>query len=367
MYRPITALCALLFLASCGEDDQGGQAEPAIRAIKSIVVTARAGHQARRISGVTEAEVVTDLAFEISGRVLNIPGEIGDTVAEGDLIAEIDREPYLLKVEKARGKVDDARAQLRDAAAKYGQQRQLFDQGFASKAAFDSARAKRDTAESGVDVALSELQIAQRDLKLTKLLAPLDGRISEKHVEKFTEVSPGQKIVQVSSSGRLEVNVSVPETLVRNLKLGADVGIEFPTMPGRKATGKIAEIGARAGTGNAFPVTIKLDEDETALQAGMTAEVTFTFQTAATGRAFMLPLTAVLPGSEHETATIFVYDKDASVVRKRMVTIVNLRDNDLEVAGEIQEGDIVAIAGVSFLADGMKVNLLDPGQAGPVQ
>jgi len=45
------------------------------------------------------------------------------------------------------------------------------------------------------------------------------------------------------------------------------------------------------------------------------------------------------------------------------VQVVNVHNNELEITGDVKKGDIVAVAGVSFLVDGMKVKLLDPKQA----
>ena len=77
----------------------------------------------------------------------------------------------------------------------------------------------------------------------------------------------------------------------------------------------------------------------------------------------MLPVTAVLATKSNGAGIVFAYNKVAGAVQPRKVQVVNVRDNELEIAGDIKVGDIVAVAGVSFLVDGMKVKLLDPAQA----
>ena len=259
--RPI-ALGVLLALAGCEEEQ--APPEPPVRAIKTFVVSERAGEQSRQIAGVTEAAVVTDLAFESSGRMTEIAVDVGDTVAKDQVIAKLDPEPFNLRIASSRGQAVDAEAKLADAEAKFKQQEDLFKQGFATKTAYDTALANRDSARSNLEVARSQLKLAERDLERAELKAPFAGSITAKHVERFTEVTPGQQIVQVSGDGNIKVNAAVPEGLVRRLQPGQTVSVSFPTLNDQTATGKITQIGARASTTNSFPVTVVLDENETA-------------------------------------------------------------------------------------------------------
>lgn len=350
-------VCAALAGALAGCEEPKSAAPLPVRAIKYMTVKARAADQVRRISGVVEAGTVTDLSFEVSGQVNKISVDIGDHVAAGAPIAMLDSEPYRLKVDTARGELGRAQAQLKDARQKFSQQQKLYKSGFTTKTKFDTATANLKSAESQLSIARTKLSIAERDLRKTALKAPFRGRISQKYVDQFTEVAAGQRIVQIHTEGDMKVEASVPESLVRELKTGSPVTVYFPTLGNLKSGGKIEDIGSRAGTANAFPVKISLDRQFPELRPGMSAEVALRFSTKATGTAFLLPLAAVLPEGKRR-ASIFVYDKKQGVVRKRKIQVVNVRDNDLEVTGELKEGDIVAIAGVSFLADNMKVRLM---------
>lgn len=352
--------CALI-LAACEEEKP--VVEAPIRAIKTIVVTERAGTQERRIAGLTESSIVTDLAFQVGGRIVTMDAEVGDRVEKGAVIAALDAEPFKLRIRTAAGRVADAEAKLKDTEAKFKQQSTLFDKGFATKTAFDSALSALNSAKSAVDVALAEQEISKRDMRQTTLTSPLSGNVTEKYVERFSEISTGQKIVQVSADGGLKVKASVPEGLVRRLSVNDAVQVSFPTLEGRLEPGKITEVGTRAGSTNSFPVTIILDNPVTDLQPGLTAEISFTYKTEATGKAFLLPVTAVLATEPTVGGTVFVYDPAAGVVRQKKVQVDNVHNNQLEITGDVKKGDIVAVAGVSFLVDGMKVKLLDPKQA----
>lgn len=335
-----------------------------------MTVSERASDQLRRIAGVVQAGTTTEIAFEIAGQVTKLPFGIGDQVTRGQAVGQLDRERYTLQRETSQGELQSAQAQRRDAEKKYAQQKELFDKGYATKTAFDSALATLESARSQVEIARSKVSIAERDVNKTTLLAPFSGRVSAKYVEVFTEVSAGQQILQLHSEGDQEVVASVPETLIESLSVGDPVDVRFtstgetPGVSDKSTQGTIAEIGSQATAANAFQVVAKLDTQVPGIRPGMSAEITFRFETQATGRAFLLPTAAVLPDATARKGFVYTFDAGSGIVQKRKVSILNIRDNLLEVDGDLKAGDVIAVAGLSFLSDGMAVRLLNkaPGQ-----
>ncbi len=350
----------LLLAAGCTDPEPPGPTTP--RTVKTMVVEELAGEQIRVIAGTTEADVITELAFEVGGRLTNFDLTLGQSVRAGTAIGTLDAEPYRLRVISARGQLDQAEARVAEIQSQFQRIEDIYHKGFVSKSEFETALANLDSARASVQIAQTQQQLAQRDLSLTQLNSPIDGTITAKYVEQFTDVKPGQAVVQISALGRLKVNTSVPETLLRDISIGDAVRVEFPDREGKSTAGKIVEIGARAANTNTFPVVVMLDEPVDNLPAGVAAEVTFSFATSATGAAFLLPMTAVLPSGEDQQGTIFVFDPTTESVGARIVTILNVEGNRLEVTGNVAAGDIVAVAGVPFLHDGMAVRLL-PGAA----
>jgi len=369
MWRKFLILFLLPVLTACEEEKP--VVEAPVRAIKSLVVKQRAGEQVRRIAGIVEANLVTDIAFEVPGRILELQVEVGDKVDTGSLIARLDPEPYLLKIQSTQAQLNEAKAKLRDATAKFAQQSTLHKKGFATRTVFDTAQANLDSATSTVKLTKSALELSQRDFKKSTLIVPISGQVSEKYVEKFSEITAGQKIVEISSDGQMKIKSTVPEGLVQRLKIGDSVEVSFPTileehggeMIAQKGSGRIIEIAGSAGAASSYPVTARLASNHPEAKPGMTVEVSFKYSTAATGTAFMLPISAVLATAEKNSGAIFVFDKKENRVNKRTINVLNVRDNELEVTGEIKAGDIVAVAGVSFLEDKMNVTLLKTSKA----
>ena len=94
------------------------------------------------------------------------------------------------------------------------------------------------------------------------------------------------------------------------------------------------------------------------LHAGMSAEVAFTFASTVSAKtAFMAPLSAILAGEAQEHY-VYVFDTESSSVSRRKIVVRDIRNNRVEITGNLKGGDIIATAGVPFLREGQKVQLM---------
>jgi RND family efflux transporter MFP subunit len=355
-------VCACALVLTACEEEETAPKEEVIRSIKHMTLGERAGAQERRIAGLVAASVSTDVAFETSGQVVELLREIGDEVNAGDLMARLDPEPYQLRVAEAENGLAQANATLEDAQKKFDQQKRLRQQGFATQTALDSAEATLKNAQGAVGVATSQVDLARRDLAKTDLKAPFEGVIARRSVDVFQEVSGGQVIYSIQSAGDDKIEASLPETLINTVSLGTEVEVRFPPLGGLAVKGTIDTISPLTGDANAYPIEILLETTPTGLRPGMSAEVVFLFASAETGKAFVVPLSAVLPNPEPGgDANVYVFDQGTKTLQKRAVQVVNVRNNELQVLGDLAEGEIIATAGVSFLYDGMQVELFDAG------
>lgn len=351
-----STLC--LALVACEEEAVDNTPDP-VRAIKHTVLGDRAGAQERRIAGIVTAAVSSNVAFETNGQIVALLRKAGDRVRAGELIAQLDPIPFELQVSQAQNSFAQAEASLEDARKKFAQQEKLFQEGFATQTAFDSAKATFLNAQGAVGVAQSELNLAKRDLTKTDLKAPFDGVVGLRQVEVFEEVTGGEPIYSIQTSGEDEVEASLPETMINQVTLGSIVEVSFPPLAGAVVPGEVTEIAPLAGDANAYPIKVSLTRIPPELRPGMSAEVIFRFDTEETGEAFIVPLSALLPDDADGSSTIFVYDPATSRVSAREVTVTNLEDNQLVISGDLQAGEIIATAGVSFLHDGMETTLFD--------
>jgi len=73
----------------------------------------------------------------------------------------------------------------------------------------------------------------------------------------------------------------------------------------------------------------------------------------------LIPFNAFAPGDKETTSSIFVFDPKTSTVKKTQIEAQDSVDNNIVVTKGVKPGDIVAIAGVSYLRDGQKVKLME--------
>ena len=357
--RPLGAIAltaAALMAAGCQEVEQTDR--NVIRSIQWMEVSNGAARQQRLIAGIVKPVDSTALSFESAGKIAKLHVDLGDRVRTGDVIAELDVKPFRLKVDAARANLARARAINQDRRQEYERQKKLFEGKWVAQAKVDAVLAAFEASQSGVKVAASQVKLAERDLEMAVIRAPFDGAISKKTANAFQEVAAGQAVVQLSGESDLEIVTNVPPSLINTLKVGNTVRVSFPSLPDRSVQADIREIGTRAQEANSFPVKLRLAGAVEGLHAGMSAEVAFTFASSHGAKAaFMAPLSAILAGEAQEHY-VFVYDAGNSSVTRRKIEVRDIRDNRVEITGNLKGGDIIATAGVPFLREGQKVELM---------
>ncbi len=125
-------------LSGCAEE-ASPPASPVVRAVKTMVISARATTQVRRIAGVTEAGLVTELSFEVGGRIVELNVDEGDAVQKGQRLARLDEEPFQIAERSAKASLASARARLVDAETKLKQQSDLIKRGYTSRQEYETA------------------------------------------------------------------------------------------------------------------------------------------------------------------------------------------------------------------------------------
>jgi len=345
-------------VSGCG-DDVAKPAPVPPRAIKYMKVGSDTIVDQRTFAGVVRAGTRSNVAFEAVGRVLEMSAKVGDEVRQGELLARLDPRPLQLQVSQAEFTLRQAEATLKDARSKHGQQRGLWEKRLSTRTAYDTALANFRNAEGQLGIARDQLELRKRDLDKSKLIAPFAGRIAEKKVEVFEETKAGEAIYVVQTEGENEVQVSIPEALISSISMGLLAKVKFPPLNGASADARVTEISPQAGDANAFPVTLRLSKSPDGLRPGMSAETTFSFDTARRGKAFSVPVGALKPDVATNKAIVFVFDPEKGTVSERAVQVVGVDGNTPQIIGALKPGDIIATAGVGHMYDGMKVRLLD--------
>jgi len=365
--RQLSIALGLLILATgCREETVPPELPP--RAIQWQRVSATPTLQRRVLSGIVTAVSDTKLAFEVGGTVQLVEVSLGDRVEEGQALAQLDPEPLELAVRDAEATLAAARARREEARATFSRFDEAAATGAVAQQELDAARATRDARDSQFDAAEARLGLARRDLRRSVLRAPFTGVVSRRQIEPAMQVTTGQTAFEMDSAkSGLRVEVQMPETLIARVRQGDRVEVGFPSKtPGIDASARsvavVSEVGTRVGAGNSFPVRADLEDPPAALRPGLTAEVTFSLSPrggAVEGlEGFLIPIAAVRAEPD-DGFSVFVYDDATFTVKRRTVQTGGVGDDVIVVLEGLEEGDVIATAGVSFLRDGQTVTLLD--------
>jgi RND family efflux transporter MFP subunit len=351
---------AVVALVACREEPELIEQ---VRAIKTVTVAETAGGATRQFSGIVQATDSSSLSFQIGGTVQEIRVDIGDQVTKDQVIAVLDKEPFELDVQSAEAELRKAQSDEQHKKAEYERRRSLYERDVASKSELDVALYAYRKATSDVQNARAKLNLARRDLLYTTLRAPFDGSVAARSVDAFVEVPAGQEIVRLDAKGTLEVAFDIPETIISRVAKGASVSIALPTVRDQPIAGNITFIGSAAGTANAFPAKARLIDPPDAIHPGMTADVTLPLASSdAQETAYLVPITALAPADGPEQGYVFVYDAASSTVQRKPVRIRPGVGTDalVPIQEGVQAGDVIAVAGVTFLTDGQRVKLMQP-------
>ena len=350
----VLPLCWLL--AAC--EEEAPEVVEEIRAIKTITVSECSSGKLRKFPGILEAVDTSSLSFEVGGNTREVNVNVGDQVEEGQVLATLDKTPFQINVEGAEAERGRAKAQLAEKDTDYVRQKTLLDKGWVAEAAYDQAKAARDSATNQVSFTVSKLNLARRDLEKTVLVAPYKGVIASKFVDPFQEVARGEKVFEMYAEGAMEVVVTIPENAIADIYVGLPAEITFPAERVSAQKGRVSEVGTVASEANAFPVKVALLDPPDEVFPGMTAEAALLLAANTEDVSYLVPVSALAGGDEPGSGFIFVFDPATSTVVKTTIRGGGVRDNRVVINEGIEAGNVIAVAGVSFLRDGQKVKLM---------
>lgn len=364
----ILTLVAIL-LVGCDEMDAAeGEVAAPVRGLVTTVVESTEQSTVRRYPGVLEPGEITSLSFEVAGKLGKLDLTVGQRVSKGDVLARLDSEQF-------ENEIDTAAAALREVLATFNQAKEdlerseaLLAKGVVTRVRRDNDRTTFKEVEAQVTQARKALATAEEDLKETVMTAPFDGIINSVDEDSFATVSSGTIVTSIYSASSYEVSFSVNFDTISKLVVGTPAKLRLADDPDVVLPLVVSELGDRADTVSSYPVVVALTEDHPLIKSGMAVEVSFEFKLP-TAEGHLIPISAAIaegqiPRGAGPTAIVpismFVYDPETSTVKRREVLMAGLRENKFLVIEGLKPGEHVAVAGVSFLRDGMKVKLLEP-------
>lgn len=230
------------------------------------------------IVAIGRAHAVKDVqvAAQVEGVVADVKADLGDPVAEGDVIVKVDDWSYVLDVAQAEANLALAEAEFSDAVDALKRAEELFSRNAGSEKARNTARTALAVAESNRAFREAALARVQRHLEDTAIAAPFSGHVATRHIEVGSFVRSGDAVATIVDISSIVVRFDLIERDYARLAVGAKGTIVFEALPDQSFSGTITRLGPSAKEGiDTFPVEIVLPNKPLTLKPGYTARITF--------------------------------------------------------------------------------------------
>ncbi len=315
--------------------------------VMAVSVKAAPSFREVRFFGVTRSLKQAVIAPLVSGRLDSRSVEVGEAVLSGEEIARIDSSEYSHLVAMKKAALSEGMAALRQGEADLKRTSGLYQEKVVSTQNMERQSTLVRRLRANCEVLKSQLKEAERKLKETHIRAPFDGVVSRVCSEPGEYLIPGTPVVELANRD-VELQISVPETMLGSVKKGERLRIHFPMLDKKEISGKVLSVGEALGDdqkGVLFPVRIGLSQVGW-LRSGMTAEALF--ELPVKGR-FLVPVVAVCNGDGERNSVFVVRDGVAIMVPVWPKEAIG---DSVTLEGDIKEGDLVVIGGHAFLSDG---------------
>ena len=276
------ALAATLAVVSsaCGDGEAATSAAPT-----RLTATVRRGDLVLRAEATGTVEPVrkVEVKSKASGEILRLHADVGDQVAAGTLLAEIDPRDVRNNYDQVQANLEVARARAQIAEAQLDRSNQLLAANVITQQEHENARLDNTNAQAELVRAQTNFELAQLQLNDVSIRAPMDGTIIQKNVEEGAviqsasqNVSGGTALFMMADLAEMQVRTLVDETDVGMLQAGQPAQVSVEAFSDRAFEGVIAKIEPQAVVEQnvtMFPVIISLDNTSGLLRPGMNAEV----------------------------------------------------------------------------------------------
>lgn len=310
-YRlPLAVAAALSLLAATGFALWGGEIGP-----PPVSVVAERGDVEETVTalGNLQPRDYVDVGAQVSGQLKTIAVEIGDTVKQGDLLAEIDARVQQAKVEASRAQLQNLKAQLVERQAQlelsrqqYQRQHNLREEDATSEDAYQVAKATLRAGEAQIEALKAQIQQTESTIRgdettlgYTKIYAPMNGTVVQLLAKQGQTLNANQTapiILRIADLSTMTVWTQVSEADVAKLRIGMDAYFTTLGDSRRRWTGKLRQILPTPEVLNnvvLYTALFEVDNPRGDLMTQMSAQVFFV--AAAAHDVVTVPVTALKP------------------------------------------------------------------------
>ena len=286
------------------------------------------------LRGRTQLSRQVEVMAETNGRVISEPLESGSTVAQGDVLCELDPGTR-------RASLAEAKARLAEAEINFTAASELREGGFAAQTRVVSAEAAVRSAEAAVEAARAELDRLQ-------IRAPFDGVLEDDTAERGSLLSPGAPCARVLRLDPIKLIGFAAETQIDRLERGALAGARLSN--GEELVGRVSFVSRSADPNTrTFRVEVTAPNPDLRIRDGMSADILIAAQAT---RGHLLPGSALTLNDAGQLG-LRVLAEDERVGFKP-VTVLRDSPQGFWVAGLPETVDVIVV-GHEYVREGARV------------
>lgn len=344
----------MMLLSACQEEQGITTQEEKLaspRPAKIVGLTQNNIKLQRSYPGTLEAAQKADLAFRVSGQLVELLAKPGLRVKKGDLLAKLDPKDFKNTLAERQARFNLANSQLKKV-------RTLRNKKLVSETNFDQANAE-------LGVARAALQQAKDNLRYTALYAPFDGVVARVDIENYQPVQAQTPVILLRDIEQLSIRFSVPESVLAQFKQVEDprmissfcglVRLVTHVNQPIRACYKAHETIPDSLTRN-YGALFELDPiGDFVVLPGMSASIELDFSLFLADqidRSVYAPIEAVF--SENGQQWLWLVDEQM-IARRYPVEVGRIEGDKIAITSAIDPNSQIIAAGVSFVREGMRV------------
>ena len=340
----ITFISVLIFnLTGCGENSKSKNPEEKENAAIPIEVSVvEKGKISAVFSGTAnlEAEEEATVVAKVAGLVKSIFVEEGDFVKKGQVLAKLDDEKPLFKLNQARANLNKSKNEME-------RNEKLFRQNLISAEAFDKIKYECESIKATFD-------LARLEVNYTSIKAPINGVVSTRFIKEGNMININDPTFHITDFDPLNAVLYVPERHMNKLEKEQSVDFTVDAITDLMFTGSIKRISPvvdpNSGT---IKVTVEVDDPQGKLKPGMFGRVNIIYDTHE--KTLLVPKEAVL--IEDRESSVFVV-RDTLAFRQIVFSgYVNV--THMEIVSGLNAGDTIVTIGQSSLKDSSKILIIN--------
>ena len=288
------------------------------------------------------------LAAEVTGRLLEV-ADIGTVAARGDAVAKIEDTAIRLRKNELQAEVERARARLRYLESEEDRYMQLAESNLAAAAKLEETRSDRDVSHGDLEIAKSRLAQIEDQLARTRIGAPFSGIVVERLMMPGERVDIGTNVVRMVDQQHLEVIARASLEYFSFVRPGRQLELRTGSVI---ASGTVRTVVA-VGSENTHQFELRLDIESNRFPVGQTLRVLI--PTSNVRDALVVPRDALV--LRPEGISVFTVGKDQTAKQIMVTTGIGSGEN-IEVVGDLTDGDTVIIRGNERLQPGQIVSIM---------